>query len=89
MVLGLGIDTGGTFTDAAVVDIDTRKVIAKAKAPTTYHDLSVGIASAIEQVINIGNFDVKGISLVGLSTTLATNSILTGKGGEVGLVGMG
>jgi N-methylhydantoinase A/oxoprolinase/acetone carboxylase beta subunit len=89
MVLGLGIDTGGTFTDAAVLDLDTKKVIAKAKAPTTYHDLSTGIASAIEQVVKIGGFDAKDISLVGLSTTLATNSILTGKGGEVGLIGMG
>ena len=89
MVLGLGIDTGGTFTDAAVVDLDSKKVIAKAKAPTTYHDLSVGIASAVEQVIQLGGFDAKDILLVGLSTTLATNSILTGKGGEVGLIGMG
>ncbi len=89
MVLGLGIDTGGTFTDAAVVDLDTKKVIAKAKSPTTYHDLSVGIASAIKQVVQIGGFDVKDVYLVGLSTTLATNSILTGKGGEVGLIGMG
>jgi N-methylhydantoinase A/oxoprolinase/acetone carboxylase beta subunit len=89
MVLGLGIDTGGTFTDAAVVDLDTKKVIAKAKAPTTYHDLSIGIASAIEQVVRMGGFDVKEIYLVGLSTTLATNSLLTGKGGEVGLIGMG
>ncbi len=89
MVLGLGIDTGGTFTDAAVVDLDTKKVIAKAKAPTTYYDLSVGIASAVEQAIQSGGFDVKDVSLVGLSTTLATNSILTGKGGEVGLIGMG
>jgi N-methylhydantoinase A/oxoprolinase/acetone carboxylase beta subunit len=89
MVLGLGIDTGGTFTDAAVVDLDSKKVIAKAKAPTTYHDLSIGIASAVEQVIQLGGFDAKDILLVGLSTTLATNSILTGKGGEVGLIGMG
>ena len=75
MVLGLGIDTGGTFTDAAVVDLDSKKVLAKAKAPTTYHDLSIGIASAVDQVIQLGGFDAKDILLVGLSTTLATNSI--------------
>jgi N-methylhydantoinase A/oxoprolinase/acetone carboxylase beta subunit len=89
MVLGLGIDTGGTFTDAAVVDLESKKVIAKAKAPTTYRDLSIGITSAVEQVIQLGGFDAKDILMVGLSTTLATNSILTGKGGEVGLIGMG
>ncbi len=39
MNLGLGIDTGGTFTDAAIIDLDTTKVLAKAKSPTTYEDL--------------------------------------------------
>ena len=85
----MGIDTGGTFTDAAVVDLDTKRVIAKAKSPTTYHDLSIGIASAVERVVHGGGFQAKDIALVGLSTTLATNSILTGKGGEVGLIGLG
>ena len=47
MTLGLGVDTGGTFTDAAIVDLDTKKVLVKAKARTTYHDLSIGIIGAV------------------------------------------
>ena len=89
MKLGLGIDTGGTFTDAVIVDLDTRDVIAKAKSPTTYQDLSVGILGALDGAIAKGGFSMEEVGLVGLSTTLATNSILQGKGGEVGLIGMG
>jgi N-methylhydantoinase A/oxoprolinase/acetone carboxylase beta subunit len=89
MNLGLGIDTGGTFTDAAIVDLDKMKVVAKAKSPTTYEDLSVGITGAMDQVIARPGVDLADIKMVGLSTTLATNSLLQGKGGEVGLIGIG
>jgi len=87
--LGLGLDTGGTYTDAAVVDMSTFEVLAKAKSPTTYHDLSIGILGAIDGVLRSDAFDSTEISFVGLSTTLATNSILTGKGGRVGHIGIG
>jgi N-methylhydantoinase A/oxoprolinase/acetone carboxylase beta subunit len=89
MNLGLGIDTGGTFTDAAIIDLDTTKVVAKAKSPTTYEDLSVGIIRVLDQIIGSPGFGISDIKLVGLSTTLATNSLLQGKGGEVGLIGIG
>jgi N-methylhydantoinase A/oxoprolinase/acetone carboxylase beta subunit len=89
MNLGLGIDTGGTFTDSAIVDLDTMTVVAKAKAPTTYEDLSIGIIGAIDRVIVSPGVDISDIKMVGLSTTLATNSLLQGKGGEVGLIGIG
>ena len=87
--LGLGIDTGGTFTDAAILDLDTKKVLVKAKSPTTYHDLAVGITGAIDNALAQQAVDVKDIKMVGLSTTLATNSILEGRGGDVGLIGIG
>ncbi len=88
-VYGLGMDTGGTYTDAAVVDLRDHKIIAKGKAPTTHQDLTVGLVEAVEQVLSLGLFDLEDITLVGLSTTLATNSVLEGKGGEVGLIGIG
>ena len=87
--LGLGIDTGGTFTDAAIVDMDSMQVLATAKSPTTYSDLSIGMLGAVDGVLSTGVFSVDEIKLVGLSTTLATNSILTGKGGSVGLICIG
>ncbi len=89
MNLGLGIDTGGTYTDAAIVNLDSKAVIAKAKSPTTYQDLSIGITGALDGVIAKGGFAMEDIGMVGLSTTLATNSILQGRGGEVGLIGIG
>jgi N-methylhydantoinase A/oxoprolinase/acetone carboxylase beta subunit len=88
-VLGLGIDTGGTFTDAAVVDMSTMEVLTTSKSPTTYSDLSIGMLGAVDGVLSSGIFSVDEIKLVGLSTTLATNSILTGKGGSVGLICIG
>ncbi|MCU0861066.1 MAG: hydantoinase/oxoprolinase family protein, partial [Methanomassiliicoccales archaeon] len=69
--------------------MDSRAVIAKAKSPTTYQDLSIGITGALDGVLAKGGFAKEEVSLIGLSTTLATNSILQGKGGEVGLIGIG
>ncbi len=86
--LSLGVDTGGTFTDAVLVDHQHEVVVASAKALTTYHDLSVGIREAIEAVVTTDDLS-RRIQLVGLSTTLATNSIVEGRGGEVGLIMIG
>ncbi|HUV25333.1 MAG TPA: hydantoinase/oxoprolinase N-terminal domain-containing protein, partial [Methanomassiliicoccales archaeon] len=84
-IYGLGIDTGGTFTDAAIVDMEEKIILSKAKARTTYHDLSIGIAQVVDNVLDVSGFDSSSIGLVGVSTTLATNSILEGKGGKVGV----
>ena len=88
-IYGLGIDTGGTFTDAAIVDMEEKIILSKAKARTTYHDLSIGIAQVVDNVLDVSGFDSSSIGLVGVSTTLATNSILEGKGGKVGVIGIG
>lgn len=86
MALVLGIDTGGTFTDSVIYDLENQQVIAKAKSLTTYHDLNLGILDSIRQLC----FDRFGeISLVSLSTTMATNAIVEGRGCEVGLLLIG
>jgi len=86
---GLGIDTGGTFTDAVIVDLDDNIVVAKKKSPTTHHDLSIGLYASVNAVFEDCEIKPEDISLVGISTTLATNSILEGKGGNVGLILIG
>jgi N-methylhydantoinase A/oxoprolinase/acetone carboxylase beta subunit len=86
MGLGLGIDTGGTYTDAAIVDFSNGSVIAKAKALTTRGDLYLGITDSIGKLEGV---DLKSISLVSLSSTLATNSVVEGKGYRVGLMIVG
>jgi N-methylhydantoinase A/oxoprolinase/acetone carboxylase beta subunit len=63
--------------------------MVKAKARTTYHDLSIGIVGAVDAAVKGNGIDPEDIKLVGLSTTLATNSILQGRGGDVGLIGIG
>ena len=86
--LFLGIDTGGTYTDAAVW-CETRGVVAKAKALTTRHDLAVGIAGAAGASIGKAGVRPGDIRLVSLSTTLATNALVEGQGGRAGLVMIG
>ena len=86
----LGLDTGGTFTDAAIVDTGTGKVLAKAKSATTRHDLSVGLGRAINAALDaVTPKQRKRITRVCLSTTLATNAVVEGMGGRVGLVMIG
>ena len=86
MELGLGIDAGGTFTDAVIVAFDTQTLVAKAKALTTKDDLSCGIAEVIGK---LPADLLRRVSLVSLSTTLATNAIVEGKGGNVGALLLG
>jgi N-methylhydantoinase A/oxoprolinase/acetone carboxylase beta subunit len=85
----LGIDTGGTYTDAVLYDEATRRVVATAKSPTTHHELSIGISSAIDAVLALGVVAADRIELVSLSTTLATNALVEGKGRPVGAVIIG
>lgn len=83
MSLRLGIDTGGTYTDAALLEQSSRQVVAKSKSLTTRHNLVGGIAASIQQVIATRN--PADVSMVCLSTTLATNSIVEGHGARAAL----
>ena len=83
MKLELGIDTGGSYTDAVLINCDTGEVIGKTKAKTTKEDLTIGIQKAIDQ-LHIEPMSC--ISLVFLSTTLATNAVIEEKGAAVGLI---
>lgn len=82
----LGIDTGGTYTDGVLLDFNRQEVAAKAKAFTTPQDLSLGIRECIENLEGISPAEIK---MVSLSTTLATNAIVEGRGGKVGLILIG
>ena len=74
--LWLGLDTGGTFTDAVLL-AGGRRVIASAKALTTHWDLAIGIGKAIRAVLEKGPQGARAqVSLVSVSTTLATNAVV-------------
>jgi N-methylhydantoinase A/oxoprolinase/acetone carboxylase beta subunit len=78
----LGIDTGGTYTDAVLLDYDTHEVLSTHKSLTTKRDFAIGIENVIE---GIHIDDPAEIKMVSVSTTLATNAIAEGKGKRVGL----
>ena len=81
--IGLGIDAGGTYTDAVIYDLENNAVICKAKALTTKWDFTVGIRRAMEKLDQSYLHDIE---LVSLSTTLATNAIVENEGQKVGLI---
>ncbi|HKJ52383.1 MAG TPA: hydantoinase/oxoprolinase family protein [Gammaproteobacteria bacterium] len=79
MALRLGIDTGGTFTDAVLVDDD--KIIVNAeKSLTTRFDLSLGIGDVVAK---LPAASLAEVSMVSLSTTLTTNSVVEDLGAPV------
>jgi len=75
--LWLGLDTGGTFTDAVLLERGKR-VIASAKALTTPWNLAIGIGKAIRAVLRLlpAGTSREDVSLVSMSTTLATNAVV-------------
>ena len=85
----LGIDTGGTYTDAILLNDDGGFIVAQAKALTTRPDLSKGIGAAIDAVMTQSGVGPSDVSMVSLSTTLATNALVEGQGGRVALVLIG
>lgn len=91
-MLSLGVDTGGTYTDAVLWSASgggEGAVLAKAKALTTRHDLAIGIAGAADAVLAKAGVAPGRVSLVSMSTTLATNALVEGQGGRVALVMIG
>lgn len=77
----LGIDVGGTYTDAVVVA--GGGVLAQAKAPTTHDDLLHGILNALDRVLD--GVDAAGLRRVALSTTIVTNAVVEDRLERVGL----
>ncbi|MBD3764498.1 MAG: hydantoinase/oxoprolinase family protein [Rhodobacterales bacterium] len=89
MTVLLGVDTGGTYTDAVVLDGRGTQVLGSAKALTTRPDLSAGIGAAIDAALAAAGVRPDRVALVSLSTTLATNALVEGQGGRVALVAIG
>ncbi len=79
MSLRLGIDTGGTFTDAVLVD-DDKQIVNAEKSLTTRFDLSLGIGDVVAKLPAAALAEV---TMVSLSTTLTTNSVVEDLGAPV------
>ena len=89
MAYFLGVDTGGTYTDAVIVDEAADTVIGKAKSLTTRADLALGIGRAVDAALAGAGIAARDVALVSLSTTLATNALVEGQGGRVALIFIG
>ena len=85
----LGVDTGGTYTDAVILDEAADAVIGKAKSLTTRADLATGIGLAVDAALAAAGVQPAQIAMVSLSTTLATNALVEGQGGRVALIFIG
>ncbi|KAF9264931.1 hypothetical protein L218DRAFT_958096 [Marasmius fiardii PR-910] len=81
----LGVDVGGTFTDAVLYNTQTGS-ITRAKVPSTPLDQSEGVLNAVSQIMSkVDDKSIK-VSIMNHGTTVATNAILEGKGAKVALL---
>lgn len=81
--IGLGVDAGGTYTDAVIYDLSEQRVLSKSKALTTRWDFTEGISKALD---GLAAETLPQVTMVALSTTLATNAIVEGEGQKVGMI---
>ena len=86
MKIGIGIDTGGTYTDAVAYDFEGGRILGSAKSLTTKEDLTGGILAALD---GLPGDLIAQAELVSLSTTLATNACVEDKGGKAKLIFFG
>lgn len=90
--LRIGIDVGGTFTDAVAIDAATLELIGQVKTPTS-HDhpdgVAHGIVSALHQLLEHVGRTAEDVVFLAHGTTQATNSLLEGDVAPVGLIGIG
>ena len=88
----IGIDTGGTYTDAVIVDTHSHEVIATAKSLTTRGIyLQIGVSNALGAVMQVSRkqLSAQQVALVSLSTTLTNNALVEGVGSSVAAVLIG
>ncbi|MGI8461220.1 MAG: hydantoinase/oxoprolinase family protein, partial [Solirubrobacterales bacterium] len=79
----LGVDVGGTFTDAVLDDGET---LHTAKAPTTPADQSRGVITAIESVLDAAGAEAGEVSSFAHGMTVGTNALLEQRGARTALV---
>ncbi len=85
MRLRIGIDTGGTFTDVVALDADTGEVVTT-KTPSTPADPADGFLAGVHKVLGMLGATGRDVVSVSHGTTVATNQLLEGKVGDLGLM---
>ncbi|MBP8531749.1 hydantoinase/oxoprolinase family protein [Streptomyces sp. MK37H] len=88
----VGIDVGGTFTDAVAVDAATLELVGQVKVPTSHHhedDVAHGIVQALGRLLEQAGRTPADVTFLAHGTTQATNALLEGDVAKVGLIGIG
>ena len=92
MEIRIGIDVGGTFTDAVAIDASTLDLIGQVKVPTTHHaaeGVARGIVDALARLLGDLHLEPAAVRFIAHGTTQATNALLEGDVALVGVVGIG
>ncbi|TKB11701.1 hydantoinase/oxoprolinase N-terminal domain-containing protein [Desulforhopalus sp. IMCC35007] len=85
----IGIDTGGTYTDAVLIDTNTQAIVATSKKPTTHYKLSVATGEALAELLATSGATPEQIVKVVVSSTLATNAVVENRGARVAVIVIG
>ncbi|MFD7617101.1 hydantoinase/oxoprolinase family protein [Streptomyces sp. NPDC059802] len=88
----VGIDVGGTFTDAVAVDATTLELLGQVKVPTSHHHedgVAHGIVEALDRLLERTGRAAEDVAFLAHGTTQATNALLEGDVATVGLIGIG
>ena len=92
MNVRIGIDVGGTFTDAVVIDNDSFELMGTIKVPTTHsapEGVAAGIVQALHKVMEAYAIQPEDVMFIAHGTTQATNALLEGDVAQVGVITLG
>lgn len=92
MKVRIGIDVGGTFTDAALINSETYELMAFTKLPTTHNHpqgVAAGIVQVLTKIMEENNIFPEEVEFISHGTTQATNALLEGDVSKVGIIGLG